>query len=127
LRLNNLRTITVLVIDETYLLANKIADMIDELLCVKEVFVCTNYAEINTTVQKEKPEVVLFEIHHTKENGLALLKAFRLLYPNIKIIVVTNNVSSFYKEECKALGTHFFLDKSNDFESIPSIIRSLCN
>jgi DNA-binding NarL/FixJ family response regulator len=126
IELYNKSTIKVLVIDENHLLANKIAEMISEIKCVQEVLICTNYTSINAVVEKENPAVVLFEIHHSTKNGLAILKEFRLLYPHIKIIVVTNKVSSFYKEECKIIGTDFFIDKSNDFETIPQLLGSFC-
>lgn len=126
MRLINNRTIKVLVIDETFELANKIADLIRELLCVKKVMICTNYFEINDVILSENPDVILFEIHHSKVSGLAILKQFRLAYPTIKIIIVTNKVSSFYKDECREIGTDFFIDKSNDFDSIPFLLNSFC-
>ena len=44
------------------------------------------------------------------------------------VVVLTNHNSDQYARGAVALGAHYFLDKANDFEQLPRILRGIaCN
>lgn len=98
--------------------------MVKELACVSDVFVCTKYMEAITLINEVQPQIVLLDIHLDKDSGIDLLAYIRNHFPFIKVIMVTNKASKYYRNLCKKIGSHGFVDKSHEFEKIPEIIES---
>jgi DNA-binding NarL/FixJ family response regulator len=58
-------------------------------------------------------------------SGLDVLRAIRMDYPDLYVLICTNYPYPQYREECLTAGANFFLDKSAEFEKIPAILREL--
>jgi DNA-binding NarL/FixJ family response regulator len=76
-------------------------------------------------IQKMKPDAVILDLHMPGGSGLDVLRAIRSDHPDLYVLVCTNYPYPEYREECLAAGANLFLDKSADFEKIPSILREL--
>jgi DNA-binding response OmpR family regulator len=100
--------------------------MIRELDCVLEVFIAHDCSNALKIVEEHKPDMILLDIHLPDKSGIELLEEIRSSYPLIKIIMVTNKASQYYRELCLGLGAHHFIDKSKEFEMISSIIETYC-
>ena len=98
--------------------------MVTEIGCVSEVFVSTKYEEAVNIIDEKQPQIILLDIHLNKDSGLDMLAYIRKNFSSIKVIMVTNKASKYYRNLCKKLGSHGFIDKSEEFESIPAIIES---
>jgi DNA-binding NarL/FixJ family response regulator len=97
--------------------------MVKEIGCVSDVFVSTNCADAIALLEEVQPQIILLDIHLDKDSGLDLLTHICTKYPTIKVIMVTNKSSKYYRNLCKKLGSHGFIDKSEEFEKIPAIIE----
>ena len=98
--------------------------MVKEIECVSDVFVATNYADAIVLLEAVKPQIILLDIHLDKDSGLDMLGYVLSNYPTIKVIMVTNKASKYYRNLCKKMGSHGFIDKSEEFETIPAVIES---
>jgi response regulator of citrate/malate metabolism len=98
--------------------------MVKEIAGVSEVFVSTKYEEAQQLINKIKPHIILLDIHLNKDSGLDLLIYCRTNYPLMKVIMVTNKASKYYRNLCKKMGSHGFIDKSEEFEKIPEMIQA---
>jgi DNA-binding NarL/FixJ family response regulator len=58
-------------------------------------------------------------------SGLDVLKATRRGHPRLQVVICTNYPYQQYRDECMAAGANYFLDKSADFDKIPTIFRQL--
>lgn len=80
-----------------------------------------------TSIKEIEPDVIILDIHLKDDaphlNGIDLLSVLRLTYPKMLILMLTNHSSAQYIRKCIELGADYFLDKSNDFERIPEILR----
>jgi DNA-binding NarL/FixJ family response regulator len=65
----------------------------------------------------------LLDIHLPDKSGLELLKLLKQRYPELDIVMLTNHTSGNYRETCERFGASHFLDKSSEFETIPSVIE----
>ena len=76
-------------------------------------------------VQKMKPDALILDLHMPGGSGLDVLRAIRASYPHLFVLICTNFPYDEYREECLTAGANLFLDKSADFDKIPSILRDL--
>ncbi len=118
------KNIKVLVVDDAELITARISAMVRETESVSDVFVSAGYAAAIDVLAEKQPDIVLLDIHLPQKNGMELLSYIRKNYPDIKVIMVTNKASDYYREICAAAGAHHFVDKSKEFETIPAIIAS---
>ena len=116
--------IKVLIVDDSLLITVRLEEMVNEIACVSEVFVSTKYADAVTLINEVQPQIILLDIHLNKDSGLDLLAYIRTNFPTIKVIMVTNKASKYYRNLCKNLGSHGFVDKSEEFERIPGMIEA---
>ena len=86
---------------------------------------CGTYAEAVHLLATYKPAIVLLDINLPDKNGIVLLRYIKALYPEVTVIMVTNQNEFFYKNLCLELGARFYLDKSKDFEKLPALITSI--
>ncbi len=76
-------------------------------------------------IQTVKPEIVFLDIFLKDENGLGLLAHLKENYPEVIVIMLTNNNDLIYRNKAKQLGAYDFLDKSYEFDKIPQLLKSL--
>jgi len=81
-----------------------------------------NYDEASLLLDK-KPDLVLLDIHLPGKNGIDVLKRTKKSSVDCEVMMVTNSVSEFYREQCMKLGASFFFDKTNDFDLVPVKIK----
>ncbi len=68
-------------------------------------------------------DAMLLDLQLTDGNGLEVLAAIKPQRPALRVIVLSNFATSQYRAACLAAGAEVFLDKSQDFGSVPSILR----
>ncbi len=98
--------------------------MIRELDCVSDIFISHDCATALKNVEEQRPDMILLDIHLPDRSGIEFLEQIITTYPQIIVIMVTNKASQYYRELCLGLGAHHFIDKSKEFEMIPSIIET---
>jgi len=72
-----------------------------------------------------KPDAIILDLQMPGGSGLDVLRAIRMDYPDLYVLICTNYPYPQYREECLTAGANFFLDKSAEFEKIPAILREL--
>jgi DNA-binding NarL/FixJ family response regulator len=113
-------------VDDAVLITKRISEMIRELDCVSDIFISHDCSTALKNVEEYNPDMILLDIHLPDKSGIEFLEQMLSTYPQIKIIMVTNKASQYYRELCLGLGAHHFIDKSKEFEMIPSIIETYC-
>lgn len=102
----------------------RLSELVQEISHVSEIFVANTFTQATEIVDKQQPHIVLLDIFLQEENGIDVLKYVRTRFPGMKVIIVTNKVSGYYKNVCKELGADGFIDKSAEFEKISGIIEN---
>ncbi len=98
--------------------------MVSEIVFVSDIFIAENYTDSIALLKQAKPNMVLLDIYLQNESGIELLKYIRSNYPAVKVIMVTNKATPYFKTLCKELGSHGFIDKTDEFETIPAVIEA---
>lgn len=72
-----------------------------------------------------KPNIILLDIGLGRSSGLDVLRHVRKHDQKTKVIIVSNFTDTLFRLRCDDLGANHFIDKSKEFEKIPSLILSI--
>jgi response regulator of citrate/malate metabolism len=113
----------VLIVDDNMGFSDRMAEMLEGIEQVLSIHIAANYEEGYRLFFKERPALVLLDINLPGKNGIQLLKDIHESNCECDVIMITNHTNDHYRQQCAELGAKFFLDKSNDFGLVPSIIH----
>lgn len=71
-----------------------------------------------------RPQVVVLDVQLEGGTGLQVLRAIRLAAPGIAFVVFSNNAGPAYRKRYLGEGAVCFLDKSSDFEQLPTAVAA---
>ena len=112
-----------LIIDDSQLMQDRISSALSELEEIKIVGQATNSFEAYSMHKKYKPDVVILDIRLPGESGIQILEKLKKEDKKLKIIVLTNYPYPQYRKKCLELGADYFLDKSNEFNKLPQLLK----
>ena len=115
----------ILIVDDNLNFVDRMISLLEESGHVSDISVASNYDEARKLLSSEQPDIVLLDINLPGKNGIELLKQIRLNNQQCEVIMITNHADEYYRQQCKDLGAKHFLDKSNDFAMVPSLISQL--
>ena len=121
----NRATKGVLIVEDSPLIVKSMIELLEDVVGIASIKSCGTYSEAICLLSTYNPAVVLLDINLPDKNGIVLLKYIKTFYPEIIIIMVTNHNEEFYKNICLEVGAHYFLDKSNDFETLPALVAAV--
>ena len=118
--------IEVLIVDDSNIILESLTGLLGENNPAINI-VCVNYALDGFQVlERIAPQIVILDINLPGMSGIEMLRKVReMMHVQPIIIMLTNNAYACYETECIKMGADYFLDKSRDFQRIPSIISSV--
>jgi DNA-binding NarL/FixJ family response regulator len=101
--------------------------MIREVGDVEVVGQADRFAAAVAGIRNTRPDVAILDIRLADEtgSGIDVLREIRRTLPSIRAIVMSNYVTPQFARASADAGAEYFLDKSQDFESIPGILREM--
>jgi DNA-binding NarL/FixJ family response regulator len=115
----------VFIADDSSLVVERLAGLLEEVSGVEFVGHAADVTQAVDDILELKPDALILDLHMPGGSGLDVLRALRSLHLELPVIICTNYSDSEYRDECLSAGANFFLDKSTEFEKIPSILRGL--
>jgi DNA-binding NarL/FixJ family response regulator len=116
---------SILIVDDNSGFVNRMKDILDELDSIITIHSAGNYEEAYKLLDEKKPNLVLLDIRLPGKSGVSLLRKINNSNANCQVIMNSNYSNDHYRQQCKELGAHYFLDKTNDFEIVPELVRKL--
>jgi two-component system, OmpR family, response regulator len=115
----------VLLVEDSALLVQRISELVNALPYVRlEGNVNTEAAALERLEAGDIDAIILDLQLHTG-SGFGVLKALRKRLAGPSVIVFTNFAIAAYRDSAFALGAAHFLDKSRDYDQLPSVLREL--
>jgi DNA-binding NarL/FixJ family response regulator len=114
-----------LIVEDSPLIVNSMIELLEDVEGIASIESCGTYSEAVNLLSTSYPAIVLLDINLPDKNGIVLLKYIKTFYPEITAVMVTNQNENFYKNICLEIGARYFLDKSNDFETLPAIVTTI--
>lgn len=84
-----------------------------------------DYEQAIDTMATQTPCIVVLDINLPGKNGFELLRTIKAMPGNIVVVMFTNQADDYYRTMAERLGADYFLDKSNDFEYLPSLLHHI--
>jgi CheY-like chemotaxis protein len=114
----------VLIVDDSILIFDRMILMLAEIGNIQSVVHASNYNEAIELLNGLTPDLALLDIHLPGKSGIELLRTIKRMYRGIKVFMITNYASDYYRNLCTTLGADHFFDKSKDFNLIPKFISA---
>jgi DNA-binding NarL/FixJ family response regulator len=115
----------VFIADDSGAVVKRLTDLLEEVPGAKLVGQASDVPKAVEGVQKLRPDVLILDLQMPGGTGLDVLRAIRVDHPHLHVLICTNYPYARLREECIDAGANFFLDKSREFEKIPTILREL--
>ena len=112
----------VLLVEDSTLLAARLAELIQQLPGVDLTNVVDTEADALDLVNASPPDVIVLDLHLRLGSGFGLLRALAQRAHRPKIVILTNFGLPEFRREAEALGVEAFLDKSRDYFRLPSLL-----
>ena len=115
----------VFIVDDSRVIVERLTRLLDEVPGVEFVGSADDAQHAVERILEMAPDALVLDLHMPGGSGLDVLRATRPALPGLRVLVCTNYPHAKYRQECLAAGADYFMDKSTEFEKIPSILREL--
>jgi two-component system, OmpR family, response regulator len=120
------QALRVLLVEDSSLLADRLAELIRRLPDVDLIATVDSEAAAVRSVNNSTPDVMILDLHLRAGSGFGVLRALGrgTTGPRPKIIILTNFGLPEYRREAETFGVEAFLDKSRDYHRLPTLLSS---
>lgn len=115
----------VLLVEDSTVICNLIANIVNSVAGVSIAESVGSEADAIEAVNHGNVDVVILDLQLRTGTGFGVLRAMRKMTRRPEVVVLTNFALSTYRDSALALGARHFLDKSRDYERLPSILTEL--
>lgn len=119
------KNISVLIVDDNPGFVKRMKVLLEELEIVESIHSAGDYDEAVKQLDRNKQDTVLLDINLPGKSGITLLKKIMEGGSACQVIMLSNHSDGYYKEQCKRLGAVHFLDKTTEFDLVPSLLTNI--
>ena len=112
----------VLLVEDSELLAFRLAELIRQLPGIDLIDVVATEAEALEREAASAPDVLILDLHLRRGSGFGVLRALSRRPRRPKIVILTNFGLLEYRREAETYGVEAFLDKSRDYFRLPDLL-----
>jgi DNA-binding NarL/FixJ family response regulator len=120
------KTMKVFLVDDSLVIRQRLKRMLAD---VNEVIVIGEAGDARTAttdnILRQKPDVVLLDIHLLDGSGIDILIALKKAKPAPAVIILTNYPFPQYRQKCLEAGADFFFVKSTEFDQVIPALKQL--
>lgn len=115
----------VLLVEDSVVLAERLAELIDPIEDVELVGVVDTESEAIATARRDPVDVIILDLHLKQGTGFGVLRALATLPQRPRVVVLTNYDLPEYESAAMKLGASYFLDKARDYDRLPKVLEEL--
>ncbi len=114
-----------MVVDDSIPVAQRITSILYGMESVRLVLHAPDYDKAMALINSCEISFLLVDINLPGKNGIEILRSAGKAGYKGKVMMISNQDNSYYRELCASLGASYYFDKSDDFDKIPFIISQL--
>lgn len=111
-----------MIVDDNINFVSRMISLLNDLDNINVIYTAYDYHEA-VRLLGAKPDLILLDISMPGKNGMSVLRTIKDSAEECEVIMLTNHSGEYYRQQCKKLGARHFLDKTNDFELVPGMIK----
>jgi len=115
----------VLLVEDSALLVQRISELVNALPFVSLQGNVNSEAAALERLAAGDIDAVILDLQLHTGSGFGVLKGIRKHLARPRVIVFTNFAIAAYRDSALALGAAHFLDKSRDYDQLPSVLQEL--
>lgn len=120
----DVQKLRVLIADDSDDLRERLRALVSVLDCAEVTQETDSAHGIIDIIEHSKVDVAILDIE-MPGSGIQALQRIKSEHPAVRVIMLTNHAGAFYRKMCIKAGADFFLDKSLEFERLPSVLSNL--
>jgi DNA-binding NarL/FixJ family response regulator len=117
--------VKVFIADDSFIVRDHLVTLLDELAGIEIVGQAENVADAIRSIENLQPDVVILDILMPGGSGIDVLRHIKQNGVGPMVIILTNYPFPGYRQKCLQAGADFFLDKSIEFDQIPTLVKQL--
>jgi two-component system, cell cycle response regulator DivK len=125
LRSKSSNPLTVLIIDDSEMILERVSEMISEIEGIEVVLKAESAIKGLELAQEVKPDLVILDIKMPDVSGLDILSDLKQIEISPVVIILTNYPYATYRRRCLELHADYFFDKSSEFSRVKDIVLDL--
>lgn len=110
------RIINILIVDDSQLIRLRLKELLLESVINGRVWEAGSCSEAMSVFRSSFADLVLLDLRLRGENGLTLIRPFKVINPEVKIVMLTNFPDELYRNKSIELGADFFFSKLTETE-----------
>ena len=111
------------IVEDSVHIQDRLRVFVEVLPGINVVGIAAEVDQAYQAITNVNPDAMILDLQLGDRNGLTLLKNIKKNNPQIKVVVLTNHSSEANRLQALRAGADNFLDKSTDFEQIPSVLQ----
>ena len=119
------KSMKVLLVDDSLIIRQRLKRMLADVKGVQVTGEAGDAQEAIDAILKQKPDVVLLDIHLLNGSGMDVLQSLKKATPAPAVIVLTNYPYPQYRQKCTEVGADFFFVKSTEFDQVVPALKQL--
>jgi two-component system OmpR family response regulator len=123
--LNAAPPLKVLLVEDSAVLQERLRELLDHVPGIDLIAIVDSERAAVTILRSIRIDVLLLDLHLKQGTGFGILRATADLPRRAVTVVLTNFALPQYQREAHALGVRYFLDKANEFDRIPDVLREV--
>jgi two-component system, NarL family, response regulator DevR len=117
--------IRIFLVEDSAIIRERLLRLLDGLDGVEVIGHADNATDAVAGIVASAPDVVVLDIKLKNGSGIEVLRHIKHRLPRITVIMLTNYATGEYRRRCFEAGAQYFLDKTNEFQKLQSILDQL--
>ncbi|MBI5305713.1 MAG: response regulator transcription factor [Chloroflexi bacterium] len=115
----------VFLVDDSAVIRQRLKRMLANVPGVQVIGEAGGVQEATVAIFKQKPDVVLLDIHLFNGSGIDVLQNLKKVDPTLAVIILTDYPFPQYRQKCIEAGADFFFVKSTEFDRVVPALKQL--
>jgi DNA-binding NarL/FixJ family response regulator len=112
----------VLIVDDSHIVRVRLLAALSSIEAIEIVGQAQDVEEARQLFEQRKPHAVILDIRMPGGSGIDVLRYIKEHSPLTMVIILTNFADEHYRKACMHAGADYFLDKSNEFDTISDLL-----
>ena len=119
------KAMKVFLVDDSVVFLQRLKRMLADVPDIQVIGETGNAQLAPDAILKQKPDVVLLDIHLLNGSGIDVLQSLKKSMPTLAVIILTNYPYPQYRQKCLEAGADFFFVKSTQFDQVVPALKQL--